>query len=123
MNFFCKLGLAKKDEEKIIDKEFPEDFLRAYVEGLLPIVTLHHNELDAVVFRHDVLLNKLILRATSELAETKLKVDLILNVLFQVHLQNTLRVHLEQCKDSLNNLSELLTVVDHLPRRPVKVLF
>ena len=109
--------------DHLVDKEFPEDFLRAYVEGLLPIVTLHRNELDAVVFRHDVLLNKLILRATSELAETKLKVDLILNVLFQVHLQNTLRVHLEQCKDSLNNLSELLTVVDHLPRRPVKVLF
>ena len=66
----------------LANEEPAKDLLWADIEGLLTTVSLQSNELDAVILRHNVLLNEFILGATAKLDEAELKIDLILNVLF-----------------------------------------
>ena len=62
-------------------QELAEDFLRANLEGLLTVLA-EGDELDTVIFWHDVLLNKLVFGATAQLVEAEVEGDLMLHLGF-----------------------------------------
>ena len=108
--------------DMLIYEELSKNFLRSNVEGLLTVVSLHSYEFNTIILRHNVLLNKFVFWAASKLTKAEFKVDLILNVLSQIHFLYALWIHLKQSENRLHYLRQFLTVIDHLSAWLIRIL-